>query len=393
MRPTAQDGIANNAQKHCRPTLTICHFTTAHTELKGRSFHREFLPLALRGVGVRYLAPVKASFHLDGIDVVALRAHRTRLRRILSQLTLIGRLLRQRANLYHFQDPELLPIAFVLKLIFGKRIVYDAYEDFPSMTANKAGLPRLLRPLAAKAIGGLECLAVRCFDGLTAADPFTLRRLAKRGSRQIVFYNFPNLAFFPRPLSNPKVFDIVYRGGLSGRAGTFVLLEALRLLAKRARPPRLLLIGYFDNCAAERALRLHIQGAGLGDLVEVRGRLDHERMAETLSEACIGVSPLQAIPKFMLNIPVKVFEYWACGLPVVCSDLPPIRPFFRNGEAGLLFPPESPSALAESVAWLLDHPSEAAGMGERGRDLVVRRFNNEGEVHKLHEFCARIAAN
>ena len=313
-------------------------------------------------------------------------------RRIFAQPALLRTLLDQRADLYHFQDPELFPLAFVLKLICRKRVVYDAYEDFPCMAGNKAALPRLLRPLAAKAIANIESLAVRFLDGVMTADPLTMRRLTKSHGPQIVFYNFPNLDFFPPcPAARAKPFDLVYRGGLSERAGIFVLIEAVRLLAARTRPATLLLIGYFDNPSTEKEIRERIQAAGVAHLVEIRGRLDHEKMAAALSEAAIGISPLQAVPKFMLNIPVKVFEYWACGIPVVASDLPPIRPFFRNAEAGLLFPAASAPALAQSIVWLLDNPSAAAAMGARGRDLVVRRFNNREEVRKLQRFCARAA--
>lgn len=379
-------------QERARP-LTVCHFTTAHTELKSRSFHREFLPLAAGGFGVRYVAPMKSSANRHGVDLVALPLRRNRLHGLLNVPALLAKLLRQRASLYHFQDPQLLPVAFALKLLFRKRIVYDAYEDFPSMAANKTSIPPFLRPFAAKFMAGLESLAAHCFDGVMTADPFTLRRLARRGeSRKLVFYNFPNLDVFPPIRPHTKSFDVVYRGGLSERAGTFLLLDAVGLLAARTYPVHLLLIGYFDGPAAETALRKRIRALGLDPSVEIRGRLAHEEMAAALSEARIGVCPLQPVPKFLLNIPVKVFEYWACGLPVVASDLPPIRPFFRHGHAGFLVPPKSATALARSIAWLLDHPEDATRMGERGRELVTQRFNNTREIHKLRHFCAQIAA-
>jgi glycosyltransferase involved in cell wall biosynthesis len=391
--PTTEQPITATERRQRTCGFTICHFTTAHTELKSRSFHRQFMPLALSGVGVRYLAPVEANSRRNGIDIVALRKYSTRLRRLLGQPALLCTLLRQRADLYHFQDPELFPLAFVLKLLLRKRVVYDAYEDFPSMAANKTRLPRPLRPLLAKAIANVEKLAVRFFDGVITADPFTMRRLAKHGGLKLVFYNFPNLAFFPSlPAVRSRTFDLVYRGGLSERTGILVLIESLKLLAASRHPPTLLLIGYFDNDSAEKTIRERIHAAGVAHLVEIHGRLHHEQMSDAISEASIGISPLQAVPKFMLNIPVKVFEYWACGIPVVASDLPPIRPFFRHNEAGLLFPAESASALAQSIAWLLENPSAAAAMGARGRDLVVSRFNNRGEASKLHRFCARAAA-
>jgi len=166
----------------------------------------------------------------------------------------------------------------------------------------------------------------------------------------------------------------------------------MRILAEQQRHVRLLLIGYFDNPIAEKEVRDRIRGFGLSSSVVIRGRIDHECMAEALSEARIGVCPLQPIPKFMRNIPVKVFEYWACAMPVVASDLPPIRPFFRHAEAGLLCSPDRADELARGMAWLLDHPQAAARMGRRGRDLVMQRLNNSSEIRKLRRFCTEIVA-
>lgn len=378
--------------------LTVCHFTTAHTELKSRSFHREFLPLASAGVRVTYASPSKIRNARTAVDFVSLPASGGPLSRALQSPRLLRTLVRANADLYHFQDPELLPAAFALKLIFHKRVIYDAYEDFPSAMATKKSVPRLLQPLAARFLTRIENAASRCFDGLTTADPLTLRRFARRGKcRKLVFYNFPNLDFFPPPRPRPKPFDLVYRGGLSERTGIYVLLEALRSLQTGKLPLatrrslRLLLLGYFDSPSAERKLRDRICGLGLDSNVEIRGRVEHEAMAEVMSQARIGVCPLLATPKFLRNIPVKIFECWACGMPVVATDLPPIRPFFHNGSAGLLVPPGDAAALANAMRRLLDQEDEAVRMGERGRELVVRRFNNAAEAHKLHRFLAQVA--
>jgi glycosyltransferase involved in cell wall biosynthesis len=373
--------------------ITLCHFSTAHTQLKSRSFHRECLPLAAEGISVRYVSPANIHGTRDRVDFVALPKPRNRARYLLPPPALVQLLLKQNASLYHFQDPELMPLALALKLIFRKRVVYDAYEDFPSMALNKEALPRILRPIAAKMLAATERLAAHCFDGVMTADPFTLRRLARTGtSRKLVFFNFPNLDFFPAPRLEPKECDVVYRGGLSQRSGIWVLLAAMRLLADRGTPATLLLIGYFDTPEVESALRERIRELKLESRVELCGRMEHDEMARALSRARVGVCPLQDIPKFRINIPVKVFEYWACGLPVVASDLPPIRPFFRNAASGLLFQPSDASELAQSIGWLLDHPHAAARMGHRGRTAVLHRFNNRSEIRKLWKFCVQIAA-
>src|ERR1700722_16815570 len=371
--------------------IALCHFSTAHNELKIRSFHRECMPLAAAGFRVRFVSPASITGQRQGVDFVALRRPTSRVRGLFSSAALIPVLLRQEATLYPFQDPQLLPVALALKILFHKRIIYDAYEDFPSMARNKRSIPRMLRPFAAKTIAAAERLAASCFDGVMTADPLTLRRFARAGkSRKLVFFNFPNLDLFPSPEAATKSFDIVYRGGLSMRAGIWVLLDAMRLPADRGRTPKLLLMGYFDDAESEKTLLARIRSLGLTANVELVGRIDHEDMAWALSQARIGVCPLQDTPKFRLNIPVKIFEYWACGLPVIASDLPPIRPFFRNVRAGILFPPDSVAELARSISWLLDHPNAAERMGKQGRSAIIQRFNNGNEVRRLARFCARI---
>lgn len=384
--------IALSPARTAARTLTICHFTTAHVQLKSRSYHRTFLPLAMGGVRVCYLSPAESPGSNDGVDFLTIPKRGGLLRFIADFPSLLRTLARQRADLYHFQDPELLPAALALKLLFRRRVVYDAYEDFPSSVEHKQSIPRLLRPLAARAMALLEIAAARLFDGLITADPLTLRRLAPHGeSRKLVFYNFPNLDLFPVPESSEKSFDLVYRGGISERTGAYVLLEAMRLLAGRARPVRLLLIGYFDNAAAESAFRRRVRALRLESQVEFQGRIEHEEMAAALGRAGIGISPLLAIPKFLRNIPVKIFEYWACGIPAIATDLPPVRPFFRNSQAGLLVPPGSAHALARAIATLLDDPERTAHMAAQGRRLVVERFNNAREIHKLSRFLAGLA--
>lgn len=382
-----------SASRHAR-RISLCHVTIAHAQMKSRTFHRICLPMAHAGIRIHFVSPANPTLDYDDMDFTRIPARTGLLGRIGQSLRVLRELIRKDASIYHFQDPELLPVAFVLKLLFARRVIYDAYEDFPSMAAASKSIPRAARPLAAAIMRFAEWLAAHCFDAVVTADPYTLRRLARTGkSRKLVFYNFPNMELFPEPslAPAPKSFDIVYRGGLSDRAGTFTLLRAIQMLKSDSRQPRLLLIGYFDDPQGRREIENRIRTLGLQSNVEIRGRIDHESMAEALAAARIGVCPLEAVPKFLLNIPVKVFEYWACGLPVVSTNLPPIRPFFRNSGAGLLCEPGDAGALAKSIAFLLDHAEAAAQMGARGRELTTTRLNNKAEIHKLIRMLRQIA--
>jgi glycosyltransferase involved in cell wall biosynthesis len=183
-----------------------------------------------------------------------------------------------------------------------------------------------------------------------------------------------------------KNFDLVYRGWLSERAGTFVLLKAVRLLKERGIPVRLLMFGYADNKQTEQRVRDSILSMEIEKLVTLQGVIPHDDMAATLSQARIAVCPLQCIPKFLNNIPVKVFESWACGLPVIATDLPPIRPFFGTKPYGVLVKPGDSYGLANAVARMLKSPQLIEEYGCRARQAVVERYNSGLEIRKLLSF-------
>src|SRR5262249_427027 len=133
-----------------------------------------------------------------------------------------------------------------------------------------------------------------------------------------------------------------------------------------------------------------IETRGLESHVKFYGRLSYSQVPAWIRSGRIGLVTLQPIAKFMKNIPSKMFEYWACGLPVIASDLPSIRQFLVNGKNGLLFSPSSPPDLARAITFLLDHPAEARAMGDFGLGIVRNKWNGDRQVDDLIEFYERI---
>jgi glycosyltransferase involved in cell wall biosynthesis len=368
----------------------VLHLSSVQRGLDSRAFHMESVPSVGRGIRPVLMAAHGIDGYRNGVQLISIPRYRSRIVRILMTPAMIFRLIGTRGDIYQFHDPELLFVGLLLKVGFRKKVVYDVCEDYPSMMLTKPCIPHALRPMVARMVSRLEWLAGKSLDGIVAADSATLRRFAKVGrGRKCVFYNFPKIDLFPEPRAQKPRFDIVYRGGLSERAGTLLLLEAVSALIKQNRAVSVLLIGYFDDAQTERMVRGRIRALQSQTTIELRGRLEHQAMASALSEARIGICPLRPIPKFLRNIPVKVWEYWACGLPVIATDLPPIRPFFRTG-AGLLVQPDDPQQLAAAILRLLDNPEQAQQMGARGRRAVVERLNNHTQMRGLLSFYAKI---
>jgi glycosyltransferase involved in cell wall biosynthesis len=173
---------------------------------------------------------------------------------------------------------------------------------------------------------------------------------------------------------------------MSQRSGIFVLLDALVLLATKGLRPTVRLAGYTDGAAGLSVIEQAISNRELMKQIDFVGRIPHSEVPSLIRSGRVGLVMLQPIPKFMKNIPSKMFEYWACGLPVIASDLPPIRRFVTDHETGVLFSPERPESLAQAIQFMVEHPEERERMGQLGQQQVSKEWNNETQVDRLIRF-------
>lgn len=373
--------------------MRVCHITTVHPAEDARIFYRMCSGLAGQGVSVVLIAP--SGVREDSpVRMSRWNPQIGRARRVARIVLALRAALAERADVYHFHDPELIPLGLALKALRpASAVVYDVHEDYPAMMLEKYWLPRRTRGVIARAARVANLTAGRFLDGIVTADPGVEKDFqAMAGDWTLVYYNFPVLrlfeAVFPEP-AGPKS-DLVYVGGMSERAGTFVLLDALTLLAGQGIRPTVRLGGYTDGEAGRLAVQKGIQSRRLEGQVEVRGRIPHSQVPAWIRSGRIGLVTLQAIPKFMKNIPSKMFEYWACGLPVIAGDLPPIGRFLVDGKNGLLFSPSSAEDLARAIRHLLERQDDVEAMGRQGLQLVHETWNNDRQVGGLLRFYQRI---
>lgn len=78
------------------------------------------------------------------------------------------------------------------------------------------------------------------------------------------------------------------------------------------------------------------------------------------------------------GLPLAVMEAMATGVPVVTSDIPPMRQLAGEaGRAGLPVPGEDITQLARVIADLLRNPERRARLGAAGRERIRRHFSAE----------------
>lgn len=359
----------------------VVHLTSVHPVFDTRIFHKQAATLAAAGYEVVLIAAsAEESDTVErGVRVRIVRPGRGRLGRMTTTVAAVLRAaLAERADVYHFHDPELIPAGLLLKLL-GRRVIYDVHDDLPDQVLTKAWIRPGLRPAVARATAAVEHLASRLFDGVIVANPGHATRFP--AARTAAVRNLPRLEEFQggglgRPYGErPR--QAVYVGDLTRVRGAVEMVEAMAHLPEGS-DVRLEIGGRFNEPGLEERCR----SSPGWRRVTFLGWQSRDGVAAAMARARLGLVLLHPVPHYSANYPVKLFEYMASGLPVVASDLPLCREVVEGARCGLLVDPEDPAAIAAAILWLLDHPAEAEAMGRRGCRTVHERYswNSEGEA-------------
>ncbi len=365
--------------------VRVQHLTSVHPWSDVRIFQKECRSLYEAGFEVGLIAVGAADAVVDGVQVTAIPAPTSRWARvILTGPILFNRARKIDADIFHFHDPELVPVGILLKLI-GRKVVYDVHEDLTLQVLTKSYIPRLFRRPLSAAFGVMNRLAERAFDGVVVVTP-TIAALFRSPT---LVRNYPVHTEFSAEgtLYRDRSPHIAYVGALGPTRGLDRMLEAAARLRQRHEHSLLVLAGPTESEAVVRELNALGDRSGSTYI----GVVDRARVAKVLADSRVGLVVLPAeTPSYIDAYPTKLFEYMAAGLPVVASDFPVYRTVVAGADCGLLVDPSDVEAIVDAIVWLLDHPEDAAEMGRRGRVAAQSDYNWQTEAANLIELYESI---
>ncbi|HEX7300625.1 MAG TPA: glycosyltransferase family 4 protein [Solirubrobacteraceae bacterium] len=367
-------------------TQRIRHLTSVHSIGDPRIFHKECKSLARLGHDVALVACHERAEVVDGVRIVPVRPARGRLDRMLRVGWRVYRAARrERGDVYHFHDPELLWVGVLLKL-GGATVIYDVHEDVPKQIMGKHWIPAWARPLIARAVAVAEQVAARVVDGIVAATPSIARRFP--GGKTAVVQNFPEASFAhadgaPRPWEE-RSDAFVYAGGLMEIQGVREMARAFALLPEGMTGT---VAGTFNPPALEDEIAVMPGWQRVRYLRQVP-RAD---VVQAMRDARAGLVLNHPTVNYVDAYPTKMFEYMACGLPVVCSNFPLWTEIVRDADCGLAVDPHDPEAIASAIRSLGDDAALARRLGENGRRAIAERYNWEAELATLEALYRKVA--
>ena len=171
--------------------------------------------------------------------------------------------------------------------------------------------------------------------------------------------------------------EILYIGSMRAQYGLDSLVKAFGLL-RSTESLKLILIGQGPdrNRLMELAKNLRLEKN-----VEFHNYVPHDALPKVIQKAYVTVGPLRPSLANYYTIPTKALEYFACGKPMVSTEV--CEDVLVDGYTGLLLETSTPEDIAEKLSSLIEDEKLTASIGRNARRLVMEKFDWEKIIDNL----------
>ena len=338
--------------------------------------------LTKSGYDVTLIAQHEKNEITDGIKIIGLPKPKNRFERFFKLDRLVYRIaLKQKAEVYHFHDPDLLFWAWWLKRKSKAKVIYDVHEDYPELILTREWIPKIIKKPLSIFFDFFEKWISKHFDFIIAATPYIANNF-KNHNVAYIGANFPDLKMFNLSgeisPTKPESFTLIYAGGLERIRGIKEIVDALSMINSKYKV-KLKLFGKFS----EKSFEEKVKNSKGWEKTEYFGWIPPKEVYKEMIKCDAGIVCLHPIKRYTVAFPLKMFEYMAAGLPVIASNFPLWKEMIEGNNCGICVNPLDQKEIAKAIEYLIEHPEEAKKMGENGRKAVLEKYNWENESKKL----------
>ena len=367
--------------------MRVLILSTVHRWNDPRVFHKQACTLAKEHEVILAAVGDGEARKIDGVQIRPIGTWKSRADRPKLWRRAYAEILRSKADVLHFHDPELAVLLMPWSAFSRKRLVYDIHEHPMGGYARRRWIPRFLRGPVGKLLPYFIRNTPRFFDAVLLAED-GYRHLFGSFKNVHLIRNYalipdPDLPFFDRfaQFDPQRELRLVYFGQLLVQRGALKMVEMVQHLASEFPGVSLDLVGHWLPPSLGDELRRAAQESG--GRIRLHGYLDYSEADQLLRQAHIGLVPLLPDPNHEGSMATKFYDYMIYGLPFVASNLPHWQTFIEQNPAGICAEPSAARLFAEAIARLARTPENLRELSRNGYRLVREKFRWDAEGERL----------
>ena len=346
----------------------VCHVTSAHKRYDGRIFKKELSSLSKKYDCYLVCCDGLKNETINNIKIIsACPKFKNRYERILKAKKYLKKECKKiDADIYHFHDADLLPLAYFFSKK-GKKVIFDYHENFEDLFLERKWIPSFLRKILRKKYIKLEQKSLPNFSGIIAADNYIRDIVLKYNKNSITIQNFPII--IPKQTNKNKDNYICFAGNLADFWNHDKICEAISDI-----DIKYIIAGNYNNDIYNT-----LSNCRGFDKVELLGQIDYDSVISLYNKSKIGIALCSYIPNMNYKNGslgnTKIFEYMMCGIPVVFTDFKVYTDINKKCQFGISVNPTNVKEIRNAIKYLLKNPKEAQKMGNNGRQLIEKEYN------------------
>jgi glycosyltransferase involved in cell wall biosynthesis len=182
-----------------------------------------------------------------------------------------------------------------------------------------------------------------------------------------------------------KISYVCFVGNLAPWQGLEYLVKAAPSILSRFPECRFLIVG--DGVMKDELLKLSRE-LGVEDMFIFTGVVAYERVPIYINASDVCTAPFIFARNAKIGLsPLKLYEYMACGKPVVASNISGVSEALEASGGGLPVIPENPDALSEAVLTLLENQDLRSKLGLKGLSYVIENYSWYNVAKQVDKVC------
>lgn len=191
--------------------------------------------------------------------------------------------------------------------------------------------------------------------------------------------------FHPRQHQSSGVVKLLFASRLLKSKGLHILINVVDSLFKRNASIELHVAGIFDEKHPDAFSSEELRCLLGREFIVWHGQCsDMPLLLKSVDIVCLPTTYGEGVPRILL-------EAAACGLPIVCSDLPGCRVVVKNNVTGYVINPGESQKLEWALDTLINDSIRRRVFGSHGRQLVKKEMSNEVVFKKTMELYKVLA--
>jgi glycosyltransferase involved in cell wall biosynthesis len=235
-----------------------------------------------------------------------------------------------------------------------------------------------------------SCLryAARHFDGITYITDemrqYCTDKYSLRPHESTIWTSGVNPDIFSpsRAASGSEGLTILYHGAVARRRNIDSIIRAMPLLADI--DARLVLLGDGDGL---QSLEQLVERSGLGKQVSFEKPVAYEEVPNWINRHDIGILPFKDWDGWNVSSPIKLFEYLACGKPVIVTNIPAHCNVLQDSPFAFWANQGSPEDIAQAIRHAYKKRKDFVSLGSEARKLALAKHTWASQAEKLKLFC------